>query len=143
MRTNPVLAAFPFLLGTPESGLADPSPDPAAVAKAYYGAFRGEVELDAVPMADDLRFTSPRFTLEGAPAFRRALADLLPRVRSLAMRDQLVGRGRVLSLYQLDLGAPDGPIPMAERLGVERGAIAEVELIFDASRLPPAPAPAE
>ena len=45
----------------------------------------------------------------------------------------------VLTFYDLDLGAPDGPIPMAEKLRVVDGAIVDVELLFDSRRLPKPP----
>ena len=59
------------------------------------------------------------------------------------MRRQLAYGEFVLTFYDLDLGAPEGPIPMAEKLRVVDGRIVDVELLFDSRRLPAAPAPGE
>lgn len=44
-------------------------------------------------------------------------------------------RDTVLSVYDFDLGASGGPIPMAEVVRVSSGAIREIELIFDPARM--------
>lgn len=111
-----------------------------AVATAYYAAFTGAGPLDDVPMQEDLTFASPRFQLTSAAEFRGALRQLFSRVQSLTINAQLQDADAVLTFYQLDLGGPDGPIPMAERLRVVEGRLAEVELIFDSARLPRPPA---
>ena len=108
-----------------------------AVANAYYAGFHGELAVADLPLAQDVHFHSPIAELEGAAAFRKALAQLLPRVRSLVIRRQLAESGVVISVYDLDLGAPGGPIPMAETLRVANDRIVDVELLFDPARLQP------
>jgi hypothetical protein len=44
----------------------------------------------------------------------------------------------VVTVYDFDLGMPEGPIPMAEVLDVEDGAIRRIDLMFDSKRLAPA-----
>ncbi len=113
------------------------------IADAYYAAFNGRGSVAAVPMRDDLRFVSPRFTLTTASSFKAALTDLFKRVKHLQIGDQVHNGDTVLTFYELDLGTPDGPIPMAERLRIEGGELAAVDLIFDSARLPPAPPAAD
>ena len=112
------------------------APSELEVADTYYSAFLGEGTVSDIPMRSDLTFASPRFTLTSAAAFRDALSELFGGVRSLEIESQLHQEGTVLTFYLLDLGAPDGAIPMAERLHIENGEIAAVDLIFDSARLP-------
>ena len=105
------------------------------VAERYYGALRGEGGFDDVPMADGLTFRSPTGQIEGAVGFHTAVGGLATRVQGLEIRHQAVDRDCVLSVYDLDLGMPGGPIPMAEVLAVTGGEIADVELLFDSPLL--------
>ena len=107
-------------------------------AATYYAAFTGTPSIGDIPLKDDLSFVSPRFQLDSAEAFRDALGDLFERVQSLQIDRQLIEGNTVLTFYHLDLGVPGGPIPMAERLEVEGGKIARVNLLFDSARLPSA-----
>ncbi|MCR9259671.1 MAG: hypothetical protein NXH95_08115 [Pseudomonadaceae bacterium] len=110
-----------------------------SVANTYYAAFEGTHSVDEVPMHNDLTFVSPRFTLTDADAFRSALTALFKSVKSLHINDQIFQGETVSTFYDLDLGAPGGPISMAERLRVENGALTSVTLIFDSARLPSPP----
>ena len=107
-----------------------------AIASTYYGAFQGEHAVADIPMREDLLFVSPRFTLNSAAAFRGALTGLFQQVKGLEISAQLQEGETVVTFYELDLGAPGGPIPMAERLRVENGALTRIDLIFDSARLP-------
>ncbi len=107
------------------------------VANSYYAAFRGEHAVMDIPMREDLTFVSPRFTLTSAAAFRAALSELFQRVKSLEISDQIRDGETVVTFYELDLGTPGGPIPMAERLLILNGELVEVDLIFDSARLTP------
>ena len=113
------------------------------VANSYYAAFIGEHPLAELPMADNLTFVSPRFSLNSAASFRGALSELFKRVRSIKISDQFHDDETVLTFYQLDLGVPDGPIPMAERLRIQEGKITKVDLLFDSARLPAPPVDAD
>lgn len=114
---------------------------PLAIATLYYDALAGATDLAAVPLADRVRFTSPRFELDDAEAFRGALARLRPTVKGLEIEHQLHDEEFVLTVYKLDVGATQGPVPMAEKLHVVDGMIVDVELIFDSVRLGPPPSP--
>ena len=109
------------------------------VAEIYYGAFRGEYSAGDIPLSDDISFKSPVAALSDAGSFRGALTNLFTRVQDLSINSQLMDGTTVLSFYELDLGAPGGPIPMAERLTVEDGAITAIQLLFDPSLLPAPP----
>jgi len=106
------------------------------IAELYYDAFRSEAQFQDVPMAENLRFSSPRFQLETSDDFLGALERLQPQVKGLEILNQLKDDTSVITFYNLDLGAPEGPIPMAEHLHVEHGELVAVELIFDSARLP-------
>lgn len=136
LMTSVWLLASQATAGTPTSGEPESVTKTLEIATAYYDAFQGRGDFAGVPMASDLRFASPRFQLHTADAFRGALSQLRPRVKSLKIRSQLHEGDVVVTIYDLDLGAPAGPIPMAERLRVEGGRLVEVDLIFDSARLP-------
>ena len=105
-------------------------------AALYYAAFTDRSDFAEVPFADAVRFRGPTGPIEGAAALRGVLEGLARNVQGLEIRHQLEASGQVVTVYDFDLGLPDGPIPMAERLAVEGGEIAEIELLFDARRLP-------
>lgn len=105
------------------------------VADAYYAAFQGG-DVEQVPMAEDLKFVSPRYVLDSAKAFKGALRGLFAQVKSLSISSQMIDDGTVLTFYDLDLGAPGGPIPMAERLQITDGKLISVDLLFDSALLP-------
>ncbi|MEM8501207.1 MAG: hypothetical protein AAF542_24545 [Pseudomonadota bacterium] len=110
-----------------------------AVAAIYYGAFRGEFSAADIPLRDEINFKSPIAEINKAAAFRGALGNLFTRVQKLTIDTQLMDETTVMSFYWLDLGAPGGPIPMAERLTVKDGAITAIQLLFDPSLLPAPP----
>ena len=114
-----------------------PADQVSAIANTYYAAFHSTGSPAAIPMHENLTFSSPRFSLTGATAFKEALSTLFKRVQSLHITQQIHNDNTVLTFYQLDLGIPGGPIPMAERLQIDNGVIKTVELIFDSARLPP------
>ena len=105
------------------------------VATRYYAALNQQADLESVPMADDLVFRSPMMTLESADAFRQALGGLMARAQGLKIRHQALQGDAVLSIYDFDLGASGGPIPMAEVVQVAGDRIREIELIFDPARM--------
>lgn len=110
--------------------------DAIAVADTYYEAFRRKTDFQEVPIADDLAFHGPSGPIEGADAFRAAVSGIAKGLAKLEIRHQLERDGTVVSLYDFDLGAPDGPIPMAEVLEIAGDEIRRIELIFDTRRLP-------
>ena len=120
-----------------EIEMSDPST--SAIADLYYNAFTGETSADDIPMHEDLAFSSPRFKLDSAAAFRQALSGLFSRVKGLEITEQAHNGNSVLTFYQLDLGAPIGPIQMAERLSISEGTIADVALLFDSAAMPEPP----
>ncbi len=126
-------------LGLTGEAAADDVADARAVAAMYYEGINGTRDLGSIPMADDLTFAGPGRSAASAEAFRGALAGLSPQVRGFAIRRQLADAEHVMTFYDLDLGAPGGPIPMAERLRIVGGKIVDVELLFDSRRLPSPP----
>ena len=111
--------------------------EPLEIAGAYYDAFRRMTDFSEVPIAETLVFRGPNGALEGAATFRGVVAGLARQLRGLAIRHQVATPERVVSVYDFDLGLPEGAIAMAEVLVIENGRIAEIELLFDASRLAP------
>lgn len=109
--------------------------DLTAIARRYYAAFTDGSGFDDVPFDDAVAFRGPTGEIEGAPALRGVLEGLAQNVKSVEIRHQLAGGDQVVTVYDFDLGAADGPIPMAERLGFADGRIREIELLFDAQRL--------
>lgn len=105
------------------------------IVDTYYAALQPGGDPGAVPFADALVFRGPSGMTEGAAGFRAMLGGLAQNVKQLDMRHQLSAKDCVLSVYDLDMGAPGGPIPMAERLRIDGDRIAEVELFFDTKRL--------
>ena len=137
---NRFAVALFALLGAPLPVTAGSAPEtPLAVAAKYYEGIAGERDVALVPMADDLTFQGPGRSASNAEDLRQALRGLSPQVRSLTLRQQVADGEFVLTFYDLDLGGPDGPIPMAEKLRVADGRIVEVELLFDSRRLPQPP----
>ena len=115
-RLQPV---FAMLVVAGVVACATPAADPAvtAVAAQYYAGIAGELDVDAIPMAPDLRFRGPGRSADDAASFRAALRGLTPQVRSLAVRRQLVGDDAVLTFYDLDLGAFGEPVAYLPYLG--------------------------
>ncbi|MEM7409597.1 MAG: nuclear transport factor 2 family protein [Myxococcota bacterium] len=107
------------------------------IADAYYANFTAKSDFQDVPMSEKLHFQSPMMALDGPEAFRGALTGLLARFQGLDIRHQHASSDTVVTVYDFDLGLPDGPVPMAEVLTVEHDALSRVELIFDAKRLAP------
>lgn len=105
-------------------------------ATHYYDAFNQKSDFSEVPFAETVSFRGPTGTIDGAAPLRAVLGDLSQRVQALTVRHQLSEGDQVVTVYDFDLGLPDGPIPMAERLAFVDGEITEIELLFDAGRLP-------
>ncbi len=132
-----LLALMVTQIQSTQADQEDPMKDETlTIAQIYYGAFIGESNLSEIPMAESITFTSPRFTLNGENALRNALANLFQRVKGLEIKDQFHDGSTILTFYHLDMGLPGGSIPMAERLLVRNGKLAEIDLIFDSARMP-------
>ena len=110
---------------------------PLDIANRYYEAFRKGGDFEDVPMAQGLRFRSPMMELGDAASFRGAVKGLAQQVKAVDVRHQVCAADSVLTVYDFDMGAPGGPIPMAEILTVANGELADVELLFDSARLRP------
>ena len=109
--------------------------DALTIAGTYYDAFRNRTDFSEVPLDDDFVFHGPIGALEGPAAFRSVVAGLARGVAGLEIRHQVRDGSRVLTVYDFDLGQPDGPIPMAEILDVHGETIRRIDLIFDSKRL--------
>ena len=100
-------------------------------ATKYYEGIAGQRDFASVPLAQDVTFSGPGRAASSAEGLRKALRGLSPQVRSFKLRQQLADGEFVVTFYELDLGAPDGPIPMAEKLRVMDGKIVDIQLLFD------------
>ena len=111
--------------------------DVQEAADAYYACINKQRPFDDVPFADGVTFRGPLNQTDGKGQLREMFGGFLAGIEpnALELRAQLTDGETVLSVYDLEMGTPSGPIPMAERLRVSDGAIAEIELIFDPSRL--------
>ena len=114
--------------------------NPKQLAQQYYDAFHQKADFNEVPLAEDLIFKGPGGEIKGAASFRAVVAGLAQQLVKLEIRDQLASDTVVVSVYDFDLGLPDGPIPMAEKLCIRGNEITEIELFFDSRRLPGGPA---
>ena len=89
-----------------------------------------------IPMRADLRFRGPLARAGDATTYRSICADFASAVANLTVRTR-IGSGDVVHLvYDVDMGLPDGPLPTSQTIRFEEGAMADVEVIFDAARIP-------
>ena len=100
------------------------------------GVGRGGVPTPAPStLAESVVFRGPTGPLEGAVTLRQVVGGLAKQLKQLDVRHQLENGDTVMTVYDVDLGMPGGPIAMAELLRIVLGEIAEIELLFDPSRL--------
>ncbi len=93
-----------------------------------------------IPMRADLRFRGPLAQADDAAGYRAICSDFADAVRDLAVRTRVGSEDVVHLVYDVDMGLPDGPLPTSQTIRFEAGAMADVEVIFDAARIPGAAA---
>ena len=112
----------------------------AAVVDRYLEELVEGGDFTDIPMRDDVRFRGPLVQADDATAYRAICADFADAVRSLAVRTRVGSDDVVHVVYDVDMGLPDGPLPTSQTIRFEDGAMADVEVIFDAARIPGAAA---
>jgi quinol monooxygenase YgiN len=128
-----ILAAPPRLrVLTPVTDQTAALPAPAAVVRAYLGAWQiRDFPAMRCMVADDLRFTGPIDTFDRADAHHtaiKALSDLVDHVHI----DRLWSDGAdVLAWYTLHTTMAE-PAPVAEWYQVDGGRITAITVVFDA-----------
>ena len=105
------------------------------VVNRYYEAWNAEVgDFGDVPLAEDLHFSGPMHTLEGADSFRSHAARSRASLVSCSVREQFVKGDRVCSIVDWELGPPVSRLTTTEIIEVRDGRIVSGELIFDPER---------
>ncbi len=111
--------------------------NPEEVARLYYEALNGDARPRRSPARRKRAVHGAIETVGSATELRGMLEGLVANVGAgkVTMKSQAVAGSDVLSFYDFDIGAPGGPVQMAERLTVRDGTVTAVQLISDARRL--------
>ena len=100
----------------------------AALSRKDLAAMRGLLR-------DDLAFTGPLATLEGADAYLEGIQHATARMADIRRRVAVADGEDVLQVYDVFFEAPDGAprsaVPVAEWLTVRDGRIAAIQVILD------------
>jgi hypothetical protein len=103
------------------------------IVNAYYEACNNGGDLSGVPLADDVSFSGPLATVEGAAKFRAHTAERGD--MSCSIREQFVKGNRVCSIVDWTLNWPVSSLTTTEILEVRDGEIVSGEVIFDPERV--------
>lgn len=88
-----------------------------------------------IPMRDDVRFTGPLASSRSATDYREICRNFAQAVRGLSLR-AMVGDDEVIHvIYDVDLRLRGGPLATAQTVQFVDGAIASVDVIFDAAAI--------
>jgi hypothetical protein len=103
------------------------------LVNSYYEACNNGGDLSGVPLADDLTFSGPLGSVEGAADFRAHTArrgDM-----KCSIREQFVRGDRVCSIVDWTMTWPVSSLTTTEILEVRDGEIVSGEVIFDPERI--------
>jgi ketosteroid isomerase-like protein len=106
---------------------------PLEIVNRYYEACRNGGDLSGIPLADNVRFSGPLGTVEGAGNFRAHTArrgDM-----ECSIRDQFANGNRVCSIVDWTMSGPVSALTTTEILEVRNGEIVSGEVIFDPERI--------
>lgn len=106
---------------------------PLEIVNRYYEACRNGGDLSGIPLADNVRFSGPLGTVEGAANFRAHTArrgDM-----ECSIRDQFVNGNRVCSIVDWTMSGPGSALTTTEILEVRNGEIVSGEVFFDPERI--------
>lgn len=97
-------------------------------------------DFSSIPMAEGLTFRGPMASATSAENYRRLCSDLASLVVGISLRTR-VSEGNIVHLvYDVDMGLADGPLPTSQTIRFDSNRITDVEVIFDAARIPEAKA---
>lgn len=99
----------------------------------YYEACNNGGDLTNVPLADNVKFTGPLASVEGAANFRAHTAERAD--MRCAIREQFVNGNRVCSIVDWTMTWPVSSLTTTEILEVRNGEIVSGEVIFDPERI--------
>lgn len=107
----------------------------ADLVEQYYANFASRGDFEAVPMADNLRFSGPVHAYVSGARYRHDCAELAAQVHRLTIRHQFIDGDQAHTVYDFDLGLPSGPIPSSETLTFADGVMVAADLIIDSTPL--------
>lgn len=99
------------------------------VVNRYYEACNSGGDLREIPLAQDVTFSGPLATVEGAANFRAHTAERGD--MRCSIREQFVNGDRVCSIVDWTLTWPVSSLTTTEILEVRNGEIVSGEVIFD------------
>jgi ketosteroid isomerase-like protein len=103
------------------------------LVNSYYEACNNGGDLSRVPLAEDVRFSGPLATVEGAAKFRAHTAQRGD--MRCTIREQFVRGNRVCSIVDWTMSWPVAALTTTEILEVRDGEIVSGEVIFDPERI--------
>lgn len=103
------------------------------LVNSYYEACNNGGDLSGVPLADDVKFSGPLATVEGAANFRAHTAQRGD--MRCSIREQFVKGNRVCSIVDWTMRWPVSSLTTTEILEVRDGEIVSGEVIFDPTRV--------
>jgi hypothetical protein len=103
------------------------------VVNDYYEACNNGGDLTSVPLADDVTFSGPLATVQGAANFRAHTAQRGD--MKCSIREQFVNGNRVCSIVDWIMTWPVTSLTTTEILEVRDGEIVSGEVIFDPERV--------
>jgi hypothetical protein len=108
--------------------------DTRSVVSRYFAAWTSQrVDEAFALLADDLQFSGPSASIQGAAAFRPALAGFAAMTKAARKLWLVVDGDRAAMLYDCDLPEPVGTLRIASFFRVEHGYIREYDTRFDAT----------
>jgi SnoaL-like domain len=103
------------------------------VVRRYYEACNDGGDLTSVPLADDVTFSGPLASVQGAANFRAHTAQRGD--MKCSIREQFVKGSRVCSIVDWTMSWPVSSLTTTEILEVRNGEIVSGEVIFDPERI--------
>jgi ketosteroid isomerase-like protein len=103
------------------------------IVNGYYEACNNGGDLSDVPLADDVRFTGPLGSVQGAAEFRAHTAERGE--MRCTVGEQFVNGNRVCSIVDWELTGQVSSLATTEIIEVRDGEIVSGEVIFDPTRI--------
>jgi hypothetical protein len=110
--------------------------DTRQLIETYHNAWTtGDIEGARGCLADDLDFRGSIDTFKKADDFVAALTQFQRMLRSVTLLQSFFGEAGAALLYDCDTASPAGVIRTGEFFTVQKGKIARIRLVFDATEL--------
>jgi hypothetical protein len=106
---------------------------PLDIVNSYYEACNNDGDLSTVPLADDVKFSGPLASVDGAANFRAHTAQRAD--MRCSVREQFMNGNRVCSIVDWTMRWPVSSLTTTEILEVRNGEIVSGEVIFDPERI--------